>query len=57
MTTSARRSNTGARRWTIQPNAAIENVYQRVQREYLQGDQSTERLYGMRVALRYEPNA
>src|SRR5262249_26456448 len=40
----------------IQPNAAIENVYQRVQRE-IQGDQSTERLYGMRVALRYEPNA
>ena len=40
----------------LQPNAAIENVYQRVQRE-LQGDQSTERLFGMRVALRYEPGA
>jgi hypothetical protein len=40
----------------LQPNAAIENVYHRVQRE-LTGDQSTERLYGMRVALRYEPQA
>jgi hypothetical protein len=40
----------------IQPNAAIENVYRRVERE-VKGDQSTERLYGMRVALRYEPQA
>jgi hypothetical protein len=40
----------------LQPNAAIENVYRRVERE-VKGDQSTERLYGMRVALRYEPQA
>jgi hypothetical protein len=40
----------------LQPNPDIENLYRRVQRE-VNGDQSTERLYGMRVALRYEPQA
>jgi hypothetical protein len=40
----------------LQPNADIENLYRRVQRE-VNGDQSTEKLYGMRVALRYEPQA
>jgi hypothetical protein len=40
----------------LQPNQDIENLYRRVQRE-LNGDQSTEKLYGMRVSLRYEPKA
>ncbi len=40
----------------LQPNSDIEGLYRRVQRE-VNGDQSTERLYGMRVSLRYEPQA
>lgn len=40
----------------LQPNPDLENLYRRVERE-TKGDQSTEKLYGTRVVLRYEPGA
>jgi hypothetical protein len=40
----------------LKPNAGLEQVYRRVLRETA-GDQSTERLVGMRVALRYDSAA
>ena len=40
----------------LQPNPAIENLYKRVQKEN-SNDLSTERLFGIRIALRYEPGA
>jgi tetratricopeptide (TPR) repeat protein len=40
----------------MQPNADIERLYHRVERE-TRGDQSTDRLVGMRVMLRYEASA
>ena len=40
----------------IQPNADIDRLYRRVERE-TRGDQSTDRLVGMRVMLRYEAAA
>jgi hypothetical protein len=41
---------------SIAPNANLEQIYQRVAREAA-GDQSTEKLIGMRVALRYDAAA
>jgi hypothetical protein len=38
------------------PNASLQQIYSRVERE-ANGDQSTEKLIGMRVALRYDPSA
>jgi hypothetical protein len=40
----------------LAPNPDIENLYRRVERE-TKGDQSTEKLYGLRVALRYDAAA
>ncbi len=40
----------------LKPDASLEQAYRRVLRETA-GDQSTERLVGMRVALRYDPAA
>lgn len=38
----------------LQPNPGLDDLYRRVQRETA-GDQSSEKLYGARVVLRYEP--
>jgi hypothetical protein len=40
----------------LQPNPALESLYQRVQKENT-NDQSSARLYGIRIALRYEAGA
>ena len=40
----------------IAPNPEVEKLYRRVERE-AKGDQSNERLYGLRVLLRYEGSA
>jgi len=40
----------------LAPNPGIESLYKRVERE-TKGDQSTEKLYGMRVTLRYDAAA
>ncbi len=40
----------------LSPNPSIESLYKRVDRE-IKGDQSNEKLYGLRVALRYDPAA
>jgi len=40
----------------LQPNPGLQSLYSRVERE-TKGDQSNERLYGMRVLLRYESPA
>jgi hypothetical protein len=40
----------------LQPNPALESLYKRVEKEK-NNDQSSERLYGMRIALRYEAGA
>jgi len=40
----------------LQPNAALEGLYQRVEKES-KNDRSSDRLYGMRIALRYEAGA
>jgi len=40
----------------LQPNPDLDRLYQRVQRE-TKNDQSAEKLYGMRVILRYDRNA
>src|SRR5712691_5739477 len=40
----------------LSPNPGIESLYKRVERE-TKGDQSTEKLYGMRVTLRYDAAA
>lgn len=39
----------------IQPNPDLERLYRRVEKEN-SGDQSTAKLYGIRVLLRYDPN-
>jgi hypothetical protein len=40
----------------LQPNPDVQSLYRRVERE-TQGDQSTDKIYGMHVALRYENTA
>jgi tetratricopeptide (TPR) repeat protein len=40
----------------LQPNAALESLYKRVEKEN-KNDQSSARLYGVRIALRYEAGA
>ncbi|HEY1756668.1 MAG TPA: hypothetical protein VGG72_14940 [Bryobacteraceae bacterium] len=40
----------------LQPNPALESLYKRVEKEN-KNDQSSERLYGVRIALRYEAGA
>src|SRR6202020_130229 len=40
----------------LQPNPALENLYKRVEKEN-KNDQSSDRLIGIRVALRYESSA
>jgi tetratricopeptide (TPR) repeat protein len=40
----------------LQPNPALESLYQRVEKEN-KNDQSSARLYGFRIALRYEAGA
>jgi tetratricopeptide (TPR) repeat protein len=40
----------------LQPNPALESLYQRVEKEN-RNDQSSARLYGIRIALRYEAGA
>jgi hypothetical protein len=40
----------------LQPNAALESLYKRVEKEN-KNDQSSARLYGIRIALRYEAGA
>lgn len=40
----------------LQPNPALQSLYQRVQKENT-NDQSSARLYGIRIALRYEAGA